>query len=298
MARESPRSIYRSLEARAAVLAAYDALLRDWPVPYAETDVPTRYGKVHVIVSGPDDGVPILMFHAASMASVSWAPNIKPLVAGGFRTFAVDYIGEAGRSVLDDIGVFPKTPRDIGGLCAEIADQLDMDVGPVVGASAGGHVAMRYALENPDRVSKLVLLGPMGITPLGFGAVVRMMLVSMFPSEGRIDRANRWALGEEPGVSESYRMWFSTVLRSIGSPPRVGSPKALDRDEKGTLAMPVLVVLGDRDNLVGDPSRAARRSHVFPNVRVEVLHSGHLVGVERADLVNQLIVEFLTSEEA
>ena len=297
MVRESPRSVYRSLEARAAVLAAYDALLRDWPVPFEEIDVPTRYGKVHVVVSGPEDGVPLLMFHAASMASVSWAPNIEPLVVAGFKTFAVDYIGEAGRSVLDDIGVFPKTPRDIGSLGAEIADQLEIDGGPVIGASAGGHAAMRYALDNPDRVSKLVLLGPMGITPLSFGAVVRMMMVSMFPSGGRIERANRWALGEAPGVSEPYRMWFSTVLKGIDSPPRVGRPKALGRDEKETLAMPLLLVLGDRDNLVGDPSRAIRRSQDFPNIRVDVLHSGHLVGVEQAHLVNQSIVKFITSEE-
>jgi pimeloyl-ACP methyl ester carboxylesterase len=298
MDQKAPRSVYRSPEAEASLMAAYDSLLSEWPVSYSTTDVSTRYGSVHVIVSGPDDGVPVLLFHAASMASVSWAPNVGALVDAGFRTFAVDYIGEAGRSTLDDIDNFPQTPDEIGGLGTEIADRLGIDVGPVIGASAGGHAAMRYALENPGRVSKLVLLGPMGITPLGLGAMLRMMLVSMLPSDRRIEGTNRWALGEASKVAKPYRNWFSTVLRGIGSPPRVGRPKALNGDEMSALDMPVLLVLGDADKLVGDPSRAAGRAGSFPDIRIDIVHSGHLVGVERADVVNQSIVEFLTREEA
>lgn len=297
MDRNTPRSVYRSPELGAALLGAYDSLLSEWPVPHSGTDVPTRYGQVHVIVSGPDDGVPVLLFHAASMASVSWAPNVAALVDAGFKTLAVDYIGEAGRSVLDDIDVFPKTPKEIGGLCTEIADHFEIELGPVVGASAGGHAAMRYALENRDRVSKLVLLGPMGIAPLRLGAIMRMMAASMFPSERRIDRTNRWALGKSPAIPQQYRSWFSEVLKGVASPPRVGRPQALSTDEMSALAMPVLLVLGDQDSLVGDHFRAARRAESFPDLRVEVMHSGHLVGVERADRINQLMVEFIVNKE-
>lgn len=279
-------------------MRAYESILDEWPVAPDEVDVPTRYGKVHVIVSGPDDGIPVLLFHAASMAAVSWAPNVASLAAAGYRTYAVDYIGEAGRSVLDDVDVYPKTPTQIGRLYTQIADGLGLGSGPAIGASAGGHAAMRYALENPDRVTDLALLGPMGIVPLGLGAVTRMMLVNMFPSERRIERSNRWALGGSPNVPQQYRTWFSAVLRGIASPPRVGRPRTLQPEEMGALTMPVLLVLGDDDNLVGDPARAARRARSFPNIHVEVARSGHLVGVEQAGAVNRWLVQFLTSEDA
>lgn len=297
MANARAVSIYRSPEAAAALLARYDAILGVWPVAHSAVDVATRYGTVRVNIAGPESGESALLFHAASMASVSWAPNVAALVEAGYRVFAMDYIGEAGRSELADLGAYPKTPDEIGGLGVEIADQLEINGGVAVGASAGGHAALRYAQADPNRVSKLVLLGPMGITPLGLRAVTRMMTVSMFPNDSRIAKAQLWAIGSSPMVSHPYGEWFADVLRSVAAPPRVGRPKPLDRDEMAALTMPVLLILGDADNLVGDPHQATRRAAAFPNIEVEVVRSAHLVNVEQAERVNERMIEFLGNGE-
>lgn len=289
----SSASIYRSLQAATALLERYDAILDRWPVEHAAVDLATRYGTVRVNVAGPESGEPALLFHAASMASVSWAPNVAALVGAGFRVFAPDYIGEPGRSELTDLGTYPKTPGEIGGLGVEIADQLGIDRGAAVGASAGGHAALRFAQTDPNRVSKLVLLGPMGLTPLGLPAVMRMMTVSMFPSDSRVAKTQQWAIGPSPAVSDPYGEWFAEVLRAVASPPRVGRPKPLTAEEMAALEMPTLLILGDSDNLVGDPGRAAKRAAAFPNIDVEVVRSAHLVNVEQAERVNQKMIEFL-----
>ena len=70
-------------------------------------------------------------------------------------------------------------------------------------------------------------------------------------------------------------------------------PVALSAEEPGRIAAPVLLVLGDRDNLVGDAARAGRSASALPDLRVETLGSGHLVGVERAAEVNTLLAGFL-----
>ena len=59
------------------------------------------------------------------------------------------------------------------------------------------------------------------------------------------------------------------------------------------LKLPVLLLLGTRDPLVGDAAKAARRASDLPDLRVETLESSHLVAVERADEVNALMVAFL-----
>ncbi len=297
MGHEDGASIYRSPAAAAGLLERYDEILDAWPVEHTTLDLKSRYGTVHVNVAGPEGGVPALLLHAASMASVSWAPNVGPLVAAGYRIYAVDYIGEAGRSVLADLGEYPKTPVEIGRLYVDIADRLGIERGAVIGASAGGHTAMRYAQANPARVSKLVLLGPMGITPLGLSAVTRMMMVSMFPTDARVAKTRMWAIGSASTVIDPYGKWFAEVLRAVATPPRVGRPKPLHTEEMAALPMPVLLVLGDHDNLVGNPERAARSAGVFPDIQIEVVESAHLVNVERADLVNPLMIEFLAREE-
>jgi pimeloyl-ACP methyl ester carboxylesterase len=289
-------SIYRSPQAASALFNRYDAILDRWPADRSALDIPTSYGTVRVNITGPETGEPAMLFHAASMASVSWAPNVAALVEAGFRVFAADYIGEAGRSELTDLGVYPRTPSEIGGLGGEIADQLGIDQSVAIGASAGGHAALRYAQTDPGRVSRLVLLGPMGITPLGLPGVMRMMTVSMFPSESRIARTQRWAIGSSPAVSDPYGEWFAEVLRAVAAPPRVGRPKPLTTDEMAALGVPILLILGDGDNLVGDPGRAARRAAAFPDIEVDVVPSAHLVNVEQAKRVNERMVEFLTME--
>jgi pimeloyl-ACP methyl ester carboxylesterase len=293
MAAREAASIYRSPAAAAAIAARYRSVLARWPVDHEDVDVPTRYGSVRVIVSGPETGGSVLLCHGASMASISWLPNVAALTGAGFRTYAVDHIGEAGMSVLDDPGTFPGTPEAIGRLYASIADHLGVEECAVVGASAGGHAAMRFALQAPERVRALVLLGPMGITPLGPSAALRMMLVRRFPSDRRIARIRRRALGTSGAVAEPFGAWFGEALAAVASPPRVGRPRALRSEEMRSLSMPVLLVLGDRDNLVGYPGHAARRAASFPDLRVEIVRSGHLVNVERADDVNGMMVEFL-----
>jgi pimeloyl-ACP methyl ester carboxylesterase len=274
-------------------MALYDGYVARWPVPVEETDVDTSFGSVHVLVCGPSDGRPVLLLHAASMASTSWLPNVGALSQAGFRLYAPDHIGEAGRSRLRDVAVYPRTPGEVGAFYTEIAQRLAIGPGPVIGASAGGHAALRYALAAPDRVTRLALLGPMGLTPLGLVAMLRMVLASLVPAGSIARWTGDWALGTHPAVADGYGVWFSTVLRSMATPPRVARPVALTPDELRAIAQPVLLVLGDRDHLVGDRRRASAVAAALPNVRIATLQSGHLLGVEQSDAVDGLLVPFL-----
>ena len=43
---------------------------------------------------------------------------------------------------------------------------------------------------------------------------------------------------------------------------------------------------------VGDPARATALVQDVPAIRVEVLDTGHLIGAERPEQVNAMIIEF------
>jgi deazaflavin-dependent oxidoreductase (nitroreductase family) len=285
--------IYRSAEDQRAVLAAYDRLAATWPVERRDLDLATSVGSVHVIDSGPIDGRPVLLLHAASMGAISWAPNVAALVDAGFRPYAVDHPGEANRSVLADPARYPADDDEVAALYAEVADGLGIAGCPVIGASAGGQRALRYALAHPDRVTHLALVGPMGLTPLGPGALLRMVAASLRPTARRVRATAAWALGAAPAVVELYGPWFALVLRSVAPPPRVARPTATPARLLRTVSAPTLVVLGGDDRLVGRPERAMRRARNLPDVTVHVLPSGHLVNVERAEDVDALLLRLL-----
>lgn len=66
-----PSSIYKSPEVKARFEEIYSKKMADWPVPYKDVFVDTRYGRVHVIVSGPDNAPPMLLLHASAVSSWS-----------------------------------------------------------------------------------------------------------------------------------------------------------------------------------------------------------------------------------
>jgi pimeloyl-ACP methyl ester carboxylesterase len=286
-------TIFRSAAAEQRVLRLYDDIVDHWPVPLEALDLDVPWATVHVLAWGPTDGAPLLLCHAASMAATSWLPNAQSLAEQGRRCYAVDYPGEANRSRLTDRHVYPKSGQDLGRLYAAIMDALELDRAAVAGASAGGHVALRLAQHAPERVERLALMGPMGITDLSIGAMLRMMLASMVPRPSVASRTSRWALGTAAPVTESYGAWFAAVLEAVATPPRVARPVALKPEELSRIEVPVLLVLGTSDNLVGDAERAAGKATALPDVQVETLQSSHLVAVERAPEVNALLERFL-----
>jgi pimeloyl-ACP methyl ester carboxylesterase len=91
-------SAFKTPKGEAAYLAAYDAAMKRWPVPYEEMDIPSRFGMTHVIVSGPKDAPPMVLLHGYWATSTMWAPNIADF-SKDYRVYAVDVIGQPSRSI-------------------------------------------------------------------------------------------------------------------------------------------------------------------------------------------------------
>jgi pimeloyl-ACP methyl ester carboxylesterase len=282
-------SIYRSPEAEARLMAIYDDKLEQWPVPYESVYVDTLYGKVHTIVSGPEDAPPLLLLHASGMSASSWVYNME-FLNQYYRTYAIDNIGEAGRSVLNDRATFPVDGESLCNLYVEIADKLGVGQAYVVGASNGGFIATNYALYAPERVKKLALLGPMGYSSTTDIAGLRIAVVSMIPLKPVQNNTVMWALGNNPYVLETTDEWFRGVM--TGTLPRIARPTRFTAEQMQSIQAPVLLILGERDSLVGKPEKSVSLANNVPDIRIDVVSSGHLISVEQVDLVNELLHEF------
>jgi pimeloyl-ACP methyl ester carboxylesterase len=283
--------LYKSIEIKEKLWQVYNTKLEQWPVPYETRFVETEYGQIHVIISGPEDAPPVLLLHAASMGAWSWLYNVEALT-GDFRTYAVDYIGEPGKSELMDMNKVPADGEALSDLYGHIADELGIAAPyDLVAASFGGYIAVNHALHAPERVGKVVLLGPMGITPATSITNVKLVLYMLFPLKIFHNRMLHWALGDDPRVLAETEEWFRLVLSGItrkGVGPRTFSPEQLQE-----VRAPLLLILGNRDQLVGDPEKVRPLAEKVPDVRIEVLSSAHLIGAEQPKESNTLIKEFL-----
>ena len=152
--REIP--VFTSPEGARVVEKAYRRVLERWPLEHRDREVATGHGVTHVIESGPADGPVVVLLHAYFATAMSWYRAVGAL-GSGYRTIAVDIVGDANPSrptqpmaTLDDY-------RDWYG---ELLDALGVGDHALVGNSFGGFLATTFAMAFPDRVTRLVLIGP------------------------------------------------------------------------------------------------------------------------------------------
>ena len=148
---------FRSEELAEAFVSAYDAMLGRWPLAVKSLDVGGEYGTTHVQACGPPDGKPLVLLHGGGCTSTVWFANAGVL-GRAHRVYAVDQIGDAGKSVADGRPV--RRAEDFMGWLDGLLDQLGLEAAAFCGHSYGAWLALSYALHSPGRVTKLALLDP------------------------------------------------------------------------------------------------------------------------------------------
>ncbi len=161
----------------------------------------------------------------------------------------------------------------------------------VAGASIGGYIATNYALYAPERVKKLVLLGSMGYGGTST-TVLLMVLAQSFPLNWIQDKTLAWALGDAPHVKERFGQWFRLILS--GTVPKPTPPASFTPEQLQQMQVPVLAFFGTKDKVIRDAGKASALAENIPDVRVELVESGHLIGAELPDIVNPVMPSSLS----
>ena len=260
-------TVFKSPHGEQVVRAMYDALLAHWPVAYETRTVATRYGETFVIISGEESAPPLVLLHGAGTNSAVWAGDAAAY-APFYRLYAVDLIGEAGKSA-------PNRPEWKGPAFAEwledVLDGLDVERATLLGLSQGGWAALKFAVAHPERVEKLVLLAPGGIVPDRGSFLVRAIGLSMLGKWG-MRRMTRSMFGNQvvpDGVEDV------TVLVTSHFKPRMGVLPVFTDEELRRLTMPVL--LGGTRDVIRDAEKIAGRLRAYvPQVEVTIIPgAGH-----------------------
>lgn len=106
--------------------------------------------QLNVQISG--DGAPLIIIHGLFGTLLNWSGQTKAL-AEHFTVYAVDLRNHGRSPHTDDIS-YPLMANDI----IELMDQQGLTSAHILGHSMGGKVAMQVAMNNPERVDKLVIV--------------------------------------------------------------------------------------------------------------------------------------------
>lgn len=239
--------------------------------------------KVPYVEQGDPDGVPVVLLHG-------WLDSRRcfdQLLAGlpeRVRAFAFDQRGHGDaakpahgyglRDFADDVGAF--------------MDEVGLEAAVLVGASSGGYVAQRFAVDDPGRTLGLGLLGSprslRGPRP-GFADVVATLedpIDAAFVRElndGMVGRAVPevvMAMLCDENLKVPARVWRDALEGLLAAEPPL---------DTGRISAPTLIVWGARDSLLPRADQEAMAAEI-PGARLEIYAEvGHAPVVEAPERV-------------
>ncbi len=190
-----------------------------------------------------------------------------------------------------------RSTRDIAVIYRGLLSELKIDGAALVGLGFGGWIAAEMASMAPADLSRLILVGAMGIKP-PVGDILDAAVTGYvdyaragFHDQKAFDRV----YGAEPS-GEQLEMW--DVCREMSF--RIAwKPYMYSQTLPHLLCavrVPALVVWGDDDKVV--PQSAAKRYvEALPNAKLEIVKaSGHCVDMEQPEALAKLVTNFIGRE--
>lgn len=228
-------------------------------------------GGVEIAYQVEGAGPPVVLVHgfAASIA-MNWRATgwWKTLIAAGRRVVALDCRGH-GESEK------PHRPEAYGGeqMPADVIrlmDHLDIGRADLMGYSMGGMISSYLLVHHPARFSSVVLAG------IGAGAIGRQRFDPRKVAEALRASRSESVGGETGRAFRAFAEQGGNDLLALAA--IMGSRRALvTAEELARVEKPVLVVVGEKDDLVGDPRPL---SDAIPGSRLVVIPGkDHLTAV-------------------
>ncbi len=150
----------------------------------------------------------------------------------------------------------------------------------LVGHSYGGAVVTEYALKNPDRVERLVLMATAG--------------------EFTLNPLFRFLLSLPVSVLRVFEPWTRSWLHGAPHALKIYYRENMSRwkgwDRFAALAVPTLVIRGHRDRVFERPLFEKVAASIPGAEDVDIGVSGHMVMLERRDAVDRALDRFLSGE--
>jgi len=277
------------------------------PTPSQTRSVAVGARQIHLAEFGA--GMPLLLLHGGGPGASGQSNYVRNIgaLARHFRVLVPDLpgYGQSSKQVdaADPFG-------DQAGAMLGLLDALDIERAHVVGNSLGGACALRMALDAPQRIGRLVLMGPGGIGISQSQPTEGLKrLLGYYAGEGpTFDKLRRFIcedlVFDASQVSDAVlqERYAASIDPEVVANPPLRAPKDLEAFKRldflldprlPALATPTLVMWGAEDR-VNPPAGAAALQQRLPACDTVLFsRTGHWVQWEREAEFNAFVAGFL-----
>lgn len=236
--------------------------------------------RLHYELHGPAEGTPIVLVHGfASNYRLNWVGTRwqETLTTSGFHVIGLDCRGHGHSEKPHDPSAYA-----LGVMAADVSrllDHLDVETSSLLGFSMGARIGLQAVMDFPDRLRRAVLggLGMRGATS----------------EADSIARAFRGGPAETPAAQSFYQFASARPGNDMEALAAciLGRQPELTSARLATIRVPILVVVGERDELVRDADELVE---LVPTARLARIPGRDHLGTVPAREFKTLAVEFLS----
>ena len=265
--------------------------------------------RMHYQEAGDEKAPAMILIHGFISSTLIWSEVFLPLAEAGFRVIAPDLPGYGYSDKPRDAEyTIESQVRAVVGLM----DRLGIEKAALVGASYGGAIAAAIALDHPERVDRLVLVGAVSsdepkkkllmqivqlplvgdiVTPLFLGShwIVRKRMEDVY-------QRMRIPVDEHKVAARHHLLVSADTHRAMIRTVRGWSANRIQRDAH-LIRQPTMLVWGEDDRHI-PLAEGFRLRDAMPNARLVVFRNcGHLPPQEYPKQFVGMISEFCKAEE-
>ncbi len=254
-------------------------------------------GKLYYEVAG--EGEWIVLVHDGNLHSVTWDEQF-PVFSKNCRVVRYDRRGY-GKST------YPEKPYSNIEDLAEVFRQLNIDKAVLMGMSAGGGLVLDFALEHPDKVTGLVLIGAV-VSGYGYSDHMRDRGGNLDP-ELISDPAKLadYMCYKDPytfyeGNKEAKKRGYDYLMNSLQNykMDKFNLLKGAKRPalpNLGEIRVPALIIVGEYDIPDCHAHAGAMEAGIAGSKRVIINKAGHIVPLEQPAVFNDIVLTFLREKK-
>jgi pimeloyl-ACP methyl ester carboxylesterase len=265
--------------------------------------------RIHYQEAGNENAPPMILIHGFISSNLVWNETFLPLAEAGFRVIAPDLPGYGySDKPFDSRYTIDAQAYAVVGLM----DRLGIDQATIVGASYGGAIAATIALDYPERVASLVLVGAVTNDQPKKKLLLRLASVPLIGDVATpLFLGSRWILrkrteevylrlgypvDERKLEARHHLLETANTHRAMIRTIRGWSADRISRDA-GLITQPTMLVWGEEDTHI-PVSDAFRLRDAIPNSRLIVFRRcGHLPPTECPEKFVEVVAEFCRAEE-
>jgi len=247
------------------------------------------------------EGSAVVFVHGTGARADRWIRNLEPVAEAGFRAYAIDLPGH-GLAAKDP--AFNHSVPAYAEFLGQFLNNFGGEKVTLIGTSLGGHVAATCTINRPEGIERLMLVGSMGLVPVGVETRLRIQGGATNQTrEAVIQKLHRViadpSLITEDLIEEEFAVNNSTG--AAGSFQKLGRYIAcdLDSDVVGDRLnslpsdIPIQLVWGTEDKTV-PPAVGVAAHHRIKRSKLALIEgAAHTCYFEKPDEFNQLLTAFV-----